>query len=116
MNRRIPNFYMARDDFAHAYLCLDTFASIYEDGADTAAEMQRILCETFAEEHKAVLNYESAQSIIAQVRNSRGAGRKPLLTEAMRSEIRHLKDGGCSVKKIAADYNVSVRTVYDVCQ
>ena len=115
MKKKFTYLYVARNDFASAYLCLDCIINVYDD-VDLFVKAQDKLCLLFEEEHKDVLNLTTALAIIDEGHNPRGAGRKPVLTAELRDEIRRLRDNGESVKNLASRFNISTRSVYLACR
>lgn len=114
MKKRCPSIFMCKESFAHLFLCLRLYEDIYEDGSAEADAFLQTLVQVFAEEHKEVLNYDNAYRILSEKNKSKKAGRKPLLSDKDKQEIRQIKDSGVSAKKLAAQFNVSVRTVYSI--
>ena len=116
MNKKVSCLYMSKEQFASAYLSLETFYSIYNDGADVAATMLKILNSVYLEEHRSVLDHKSALEIMKSNHNERGAGRKAKITEEIKQEIRKMKSEGMSVSKIATEFDISIRSVYLICE
>lgn len=116
MKKRYPCFFISREEFARTYLYLNDILNVYEDESNMFNKTQEKLCRLYEEEHNAVLDMTTAQAIVAEGQNPRGAGRKRTITTEMKDEIRLLRKKGDSVKDLASRFNISRRSVYLACQ